>query len=212
MRQPHLNDLAAFLAIAETQSFRRAAFALQVSHSALSRAMRTLEARLGVRLLNRTTRSVAPTEAGERFAARLRPALVDVDDAIAELRDLGDELAGRIRITTMEYGATLLIERGLIAFQVRHPGVEIELVVDAALVDLVAAGFDAGVRLRDQVPPDMAAIPIAPASTLAAAAAPAYLARHPAPARPADLLGHRCIRQRLASGAITGGNSRRPEA
>jgi DNA-binding transcriptional LysR family regulator len=202
MRQPVLNDLAAFLMIAQHGSFRRAATALQLSPSALSHMMRTLEDRLGVRLLNRTTRSVALTEAGMRLATRLRPALAEVDSAIAEMRDEGEQLRGRIRITTMRHGALLLLERGLIDFHDRHPQVEIELTVDTALVDLVAAGFDAGVRFRDQVPPDMAVIPIAAPTSLVAAAAPGYLARHPKPVRPADLANHRCLRQKLANGTI----------
>jgi len=200
--RPRLDDLAAFLAIAEHGSFRRAAVGLRLSPSALSHTMRALETRLGVRLLNRTTRSVALTDAGARLAGQLRPALAGVDNAIADLRDEAERLSGCIRITTVEYGATLLIERGIAQFQEQHPQVEIELLVDAALVDLVAGGFDAGVRFRDDVPSDMVVIPMAPRTSLVAAAAPAYLARHPTPSRPADLLDHRCIRQRFASGVF----------
>jgi DNA-binding transcriptional LysR family regulator len=197
-----LDDLGIFLLIAEKGSFRRAAALLDLSPSALSHAMRVLETRLGVRLLNRTTRSVALTDAGARLAERLRPALVSVENAIAELRDDADQLSGRIRITSTEHGAALLLDRGIAEFQERHRLVEIELVIDAALVDLTTGGFDAGVRFRDDVPPDMAAIPISPRTALAAAAAPAYLAGHLPPERPADLMHHRCIRQRFASGHI----------
>lgn len=200
--RPLLDDLAIFLAIAEHGSFRRAAVLLDLSPSALSHAMRALESRLGARLLNRTTRSVGLTEAGARLAERLRPALSSVESAIAELRDDADELSGQIRITAVEYGAVLLLARGLTEFQARHPLVQVELVIDAALVDLAAGGFDAGVRFRDDVAPDMVAIPISPRSSLVAAAAPGYLANHPTPRLPTDLLAHRCLRQRFANGRI----------
>ncbi|WP_044560457.1 LysR family transcriptional regulator [Azospirillum sp. B4] len=200
--RPRLDDLAIFLAIAEQGSFRRAAALLDLSPSALSHAMRALETRLGARLLNRTTRSVGLTDAGARLAERLRPALFSVDSAIAELRDETGQLSGCIRITTTEHGAVLLLDRGIAEFQERHPLVEIELAVDAALVDLTTGGFDAGVRFRDDVPLDMVAIPISPHAALAAVAAPAYLAAHPLPERPADLMQHRCIRQRFANGRV----------
>ncbi|MFL9924466.1 LysR family transcriptional regulator [Herbaspirillum lusitanum] len=202
LMRPFLDDLTIFLAIAEHGSFRRAAVLLDLSPSALSHAMRALESRLGTRLLNRTTRSVGLTEAGARLAERLRPALNSVENAIAELRDDADQLSGQIRITAAEYGAVLLLERGLSEFQARHLLVQVELVIDSALVDLAAGGFDAGVRFRDDVPPDMVAIPISKKSSLVAAAAPAYLANHPPPRLPADLLQHRCIRQRFANGRI----------
>jgi DNA-binding transcriptional LysR family regulator len=200
--RPRLDDLAVFLTIAEHGSFRRAAVVLDLSPSALSHTMRALETRLGVRLLNRTTRSVGLTDAGARLAEALRPALVGVDNAIAELRDDAEHLSGRIRITTTESGATLLLDRGMAEFQERHLLVEIELAIDAAPVDLAAGGFDAGIRFRDDVPPDMTLIPISQRASLVAAAAPTYLARYQAPQRPADLLDHRCIRQRFASGRI----------
>ena len=201
MRRSSLNELSTFLAVAEHRSFRRAAAELQVSPSALSHALRGLEQRLGVRLLNRTTRSVALTDAGARLAARLSPAFAIVDDAIAEARDEAEELGGRIRITTMEHGAQVLIG-DIVAFQRIHQGVELELVVDLALIDLAAEGFDAGVRLREQVPPDMVAVSIGPTTSFAAAASPDYLALHGEPLTPSDLLAHQCIRQRLSSGAI----------
>jgi len=201
MRAP-LDDLAIFLAIAEHGSFRRAALLLGLSPSALSHTMRTLENRLGARLLNCTTRSVGLTDAGARLIARLRPALISVDSAIAELRNDADQPAGRIRITTMEYGAALIIERGIAEFHERHPFIEIDLVIESALMDLAAGGFDAGVRFRDDVPPDMTLIQLSPQASLAAAAAPAYLANYQIPKRPIDLLNHRCIRQRFASGRI----------
>lgn len=202
MRRPSLDDLGSFLAIAEHRSFRRAARELEVTPSALSHAMRGLERRLGTRLLNRTTRSVGLTEAGEQLVRRLRPALGEIDDALGQVREADGALTGRIRITTPDYGALLLVGADMVGFADLHPGVEVELVVDTALVDLAAEGFDAGVRFRDQLPPDMVAVPVAPPSAFAVVAAPAYLARHPAPETPAELTGHRCIRQRLASGAV----------
>ncbi len=201
MRRSSLNELATFLAVAEHRSFRRAAAELQVSPSALSHSLRGLEARLGGRLLNRTTRSVALTAAGARLAARLSPAFATVDDALAEARDEAEELGGRIRITTMEHGAQVLMS-DVVAFQRLHQGVELELVVDVALIDLAADGFDAGVRLREQVPPDMVAVSIGPTTSFAAAASPDYLARYGEPLTPSDLLAHRCIRQRLSNGTI----------
>ena len=157
---------------------------------------------MGVRLFNRTTRSVSLTEAGGRFALRLQPALAEINRAVDELRDEGDSISGRIRISAMERGAILLIERCLVDFQSRHPQIELEVVVDGALIDLVAHGFDAGVRLRDQVPGDMISIALEGQASFVAAASPAYLETQPAPQRPADLVDHRCIRQRLASGDI----------
>ncbi|HEY0182771.1 MAG TPA: LysR family transcriptional regulator, partial [Rhodopila sp.] len=181
MAHTSLSELEAFLSVAEHGGFRRAAAMLHVSPSAISHAMRSLETRLGVRLLNRTTRSVALTDAGARFADRLRPALADVDLAVAELRDESREVLGRIRITTMEHGARLLVDRDIVGFTARHPRVELELVVDVALTDIVAAGFDAGVRLREQVPTDMLAIQLQQQASFVAAASPAYLDAHPAP-------------------------------
>lgn len=202
MRQPALDDLKAFLAIAEHRSFRRAARALDVSPSALSHTMRTLEARLATRLLNRTTRTVSLTEAGAHLAQRLHPAIASIADALGEVQEASEHLTGRIRITAPEYGAQILVQEVIGGFQALHPDVEIELVIDPALADLVADGFDAGIRFRDQVPADMVAVPISPPSVMVAVASPGYLRAHAAPASPADLLEHRCIRQRMASGAV----------
>ena len=202
MRQPALDDLTAFLAIAEHRSFRRAARALGVSASALSHTIRTLEGRLAARLLNRTTRSVSLTEVGARLAERLCPAMASITDALGEVREAGERLTGRIRITTTEYGVEILVRDVIGGFQKLHPEVEIELVMDPALADLVSGGFDAGIRFRDQVPADMVAIPISPPGAMVAVASPGYLQAHAAPVRPADLLQHRCIRQRMASGAV----------
>ena len=202
MRQPSIDDLTAFLAIAEHRSFRRAAPALGVSPSALSHAMRTLEDRVGVRLLNRTTRTVALTESGARLVERLRPAMASIRDALGEAAEGGEVLRGRIGINTIEYGALLLLRSVVGSFSERHPQVSIEITVDHALVDLVCSGFDAGVRFQDQVPLEMVAVPIAPPAAMVAFASPAYLEGRPVPADPSDLMGHRCIRRRLGNGAI----------
>ncbi|WP_207478723.1 LysR family transcriptional regulator [Arenibaculum pallidiluteum] len=202
MKQPTLAELTAFLHVAEHLSFRRAAVALGLSPSALSHTIRGLEARLGAPLINRTTRSVALTEAGLRLAERLRPAVTSIAEAISELAEDGDRLVGRICISTMEYGGRLLIGDVIGEFQASHPEVEFEICVDHALVDIVGSGCDAGVRFRDQVPPDMVAVPIGPPVSMVAFASPGYLDGRTHPAVPSDLLTHRCIRQRLATGAI----------
>lgn len=202
MKQPTLNDLTAFLHLADHLNFRRAAIDLGVSPSALSHTLRTLEARLGTRLLNRTTRSVALTDAGLRLAARLRPAVTSIDEALAELADGAEGLTGKLCINTMEFGGRLLIANAVGSFQALHPAVEIEICVDHALVDIVAGGFDLGVRFRDQVPPDMVAIPIGPPVAMIACASPRYLEGKTLPLEPADLRALHCIRQRLATGAI----------
>jgi DNA-binding transcriptional LysR family regulator len=200
--KPRVDELTMFLAIADLGSFRRAAAQLKMTPSAVSHALRAFEARLGVRLVNRTTRSVRLSDAGLRLAERVRPALAVIEDAVAMARDESEILSGRIRITAMEHGAKLLLQRGLARFQRLNPEVEIELVIEPTLADLVKEGYDAGVRLRDDVPSDMTIIPLAPQASFVVVASPDYLAAHPAPVRPEDLLGHRCIRQRFASGAV----------
>jgi DNA-binding transcriptional LysR family regulator len=196
------DELAMFLAIAELGSFRRAAAELRITPSALSHALRAFESRLGVRLVNRTTRSVRLSDAGLRLAERVRPALAAIDDAVAEARDESKSLSGRILITAMEHGAKLLLQHGLARFQRLNPEVEIEVVIEPTLADLVKDGYDAGVRLRDDIPPNMTMIPLAPEVSFVVVASPGYLATHTAPESPKDLLGHRCIRQRFASGAV----------
>lgn len=202
MRLPGMSDIAAFLAIVDHGSFRRAATALNLSPSTLSHALRGLEARVGVRLLNRTTRSIALTEAGERLLREVGPAMQTIEQALTGLAESGDELAGRIRISAPESSAKLLLRSAVAHFAEHHPRVEIEIVADNAFVDIVAAGFDAGVRLHESVPQDMIAVPIGPDSGLVAVATKDYLAAWPAPRTPPDLQSHRCIRFRMASGAI----------
>lgn len=195
-----LNDLKAFAAVARHRSFRAAADALGVSRSSLSHALRALESRLGVRLLHRTTRSVAPTEAGARLLGRLGPLLSDLDDMLATARRDAGELVGGLRINANEGGARWLVRHAVPAFVRDYPGVRLDLVTEGRLVDIVAEGFDAGVRLAEAVPQDMIAVPFGGAQRFIAVAAPGYVERFGRPATPEDLRRHRCIRQRLPSG------------
>lgn len=194
-----LADLTAFAMVARHRSFRAAADAMGVSRSSLSHALRGLEARLGVRLLHRTTRSVSPTDAGARLLERLGPVLGELDAALAEAAGV-DGPAGPLRINALEAAARWLLVEVVPRFLERHPRVELDLVVDDRFVDIVADGFDAGVRLREAVPQDMVAVPFGGDARFLAVASPAYLATHGEPATPYDLKRHRCIRQRLASG------------
>ena len=154
MPQAGLSELTAFIAIADQHSFRAAARALDVSPSALSHAMRALEARLNVRLFNRTTRSVALTQAGELLLRRVRPAIADIEDAVNQAASVRDRPSGSIRITASESGASPLIRHVLPEFLAKYPEIHVEFVVDTRLVDIVADGFDAGIRVRDDVPRD----------------------------------------------------------
>lgn len=202
MPRPVLSELNAFIAIAEQRSFRAAARLLEVSPSALSHSMRGLEARLGVRLFNRTTRSVALTESGEVLLRRARPAIADLDDAIAEVAAGRDRPSGAIRISSAESGAAALVRDVLPGFLTSYPDIQVEFVVDGRLVDIVADGFDAGVRLLEAVPRDMIAVRFGPDMRMIAIASPAYVAEHGAPQAPHDLAQHRCIRFRFDSGTI----------
>lgn len=190
------------MAIVEHRSFRGAARMLDVSPSALSHVMRGLESRLGVRLLNRTTRSVALTGAGERLLNRIRPTIADLDDALADIASLGEQPSGALRITAPDSGAALLIRNILPKFCADHPGIEVEVVSDGRIVDIIASGFDAGIRLLDMVPKDMVAVRLGPATRAILVASPQYLARHPSPTEPQDLMQHQCIRLRFESGAL----------
>lgn len=200
-RQP-LPDLAVFVRVAELRSFRRAAQTLGVSASALSHTLRNVEARLGVRLLHRTTRSVAPTEAGERLLERLRPALDEIDAALTEVKGFRDRPAGRVRINTSRSAARFLIAPRLGAFAKAYPEVRLEIVIDDALADIVSAGCDAGVRLDETLRPDMVAVRLGGEQRMVVVASPEYLARRGTPALPGDLAFHDCFRQRLPSGAL----------
>lgn len=202
MTRPSVNDLSAFVAVATHRSFRRAADELGVAPSTLSHAMRGLEERLGVRLLNRTTRSVAPTEAGARLLEGLRPALALLDEALDAAMAFRGRVSGLVRVNTPRVPATLLIQEVLPVMAEQFPGVTVDIVVEGELIDIVAAGFDAGVRLRDSVPKDMIAVPMKRAIHFVCVASPDYLARHGTPTTPDDLKRHACIGHRLPSGKL----------
>ncbi|MCB1371906.1 MAG: LysR family transcriptional regulator [Rhodobacteraceae bacterium] len=197
MRREDIADIAAFVMVAEEGSFTRAATRLGLSQPALSQIVRRLEERLGVRLLARTTRSVAATPAGERLAQRFAPILRELDEGVAELRAFRDRPSGHIRITAVEHAARTILGPALARFLPAFPDVSVEVVVDYGLVDVVADRFDAGVRLGEQVEKDMIAARIGPDIPMAIVAAPGHFAEHPAPREPEDLAGHRCINLRL---------------
>lgn len=197
MRREDLVDLNAFLTVAETRSFTRAAAKLGTSQSALSHTIRRLETRLDVRLLTRTTRNVAPTDAGERLARTLRPALDDIDGELAALSALRGKPAGAIRITTPEHAARTILWPALRTLLPKYPDINVELSIDSGLADIVSQRFDAGIRLGEQVAKDMIAVRLGPNRRMAAVAAPAYFAKRPKPRTPHDLAAHRCINLRF---------------
>lgn len=201
MATPRLDDLHTFAVVARWRSFRRAAVELGVSPSALSHTLRVLEARLGVRLLNRTTRSVAPTAAGERLLARLSPALLDIQGALDEVNAFRDSPVGSLRINAPRAAAELVLGPLLNRFLQAHPGMQVELVADDTLVDIVAAGFDAGVRFGERLQQDMVAVPLGPPQRFVVVASPTYIAAHGVPPSPRELLQHHCIGVRFPSGA-----------
>ncbi len=198
--RPALGDLAAFSAIVAHRSFRRAADELGLSPSTLSHMMRTLEANMGVRLLHRTTRSVSATEAGARLVARLQPVLRDLDLALGEVDAFRKRPSGTLRINTNETAARLLLRTVVPTFLARHPEMSLDLVTEGRLVDVVAEGFDAGIRLGEAVPQDMIAVRFGGKTRFMAVASPDYLAGRAAPQTPDDLKHHACIRVRLPSG------------
>jgi DNA-binding transcriptional LysR family regulator len=197
MQREDLTDLAAFLAVAEEKSFTRAAAKLGTSQSNLSHTVKRLEARLGLRLLARTTRSVVPTEAGERLIETLRPALDDIDGRITALRALRARPVGTVRITTGEQAAERILMPVLSKLLSTYPDVKAELFIDYGLTDIVSERFDAGVRLGEQVAKDMIAVPIGPDGRMAVVGTPGYFARHPAPKNHRALADHACINLRL---------------
>lgn len=197
MRRDELGDLMAFLAVAELRSFTRAAARLGTSQSALSAVVRRLEERLGLGLLTRTTRSVTPTEAGQQLADTLRPAFDDIEARLDSLNDLRRHPAGKIRITTSRSAARDILMPVATGLMAEYPDVSIEIMVDHRLVDLVKEGFDAGVRLGEQIDKDMIAVRIGPKMRMIVAAAPAYFETRPIPETPHDLTGHNCINLRL---------------
>jgi DNA-binding transcriptional LysR family regulator len=197
MSRIDLNDLDAFLAIAREKNFTRAAAQLGVSQSALSQTLRGLEERLGVRLLARTTRSVAPTEAGERLLRAIGPHLESVADALAAISRLRETPAGAVRISATEHAANSVLYPAVARLARDYAEIAIEICVDNAFVDIVAARFDAGVRIGEQVEKDMVAVRIGPDMRMAIVGAPAYFERFPRPDTPRDLTRHRCIAMRL---------------
>ncbi|ENN85139.1 transcriptional regulatory protein [Rhizobium freirei PRF 81] len=199
MQREELVDLNAFTVVAEEKSFTRAAAKLGTSQSSLSHTIRRLEARLGVRLLTRTTRNVAPTEAGERLLATLRPALESIGAELASLSELREKPAGTIRITTSEHAAVTVLWPALERLLPQYPDIHVELSIDSGLRDIVADRFDAGVRLGEALAKDMIAVRISPDMRMAIVGSPTYLDRRPAPKTPSDLAEHSCINLRLLS-------------
>jgi DNA-binding transcriptional LysR family regulator len=197
-----LRDLAAFATVARHRNFRRAATELRVSPSALSENLRELEARLGVRLLNRTTRSVAPTEAGERLLSKLTPALRDVRDAVSDVQGHRNIPAGRLRINAPSPAVQHVLAPMVGPFLEQFPEIRLEVVDTPALIDIVAEGFDAGVRYEENLARDMIALSLGPPQRYLLAASPRFLRLHGRPQKPEDVLGQPCIAIRFPSGAI----------
>ncbi|MBY5640310.1 LysR family transcriptional regulator [Rhizobium leguminosarum] len=197
MPRPAVNDLIAFLAVARAQSFTKAAGKLGVSQSALSHTIRGLEERLGLRLLTRTTRSVAPTEAGERLLLSIGPRLDEIESELAALSAFREKPAGTIRINAGEHAADTVLWPALEKLLPDYPDINVEIIVDYGLTDIVAERYDAGVRLGEQVAKDMIAVRIGPDMRMAVVGAPAYFDNKPTPLTPQDLTDHNCINLRL---------------
>jgi DNA-binding transcriptional LysR family regulator len=198
-----LGDLNAFVAVARASGFRGGARVSGASASGLSEAVSRLEAQLGVRLLNRTTRSVVPTEAGERLLARLGPALTEVEAALDAVNGFRDKPAGTLRLNVGVSAARLVLPAIVPPFLAAYPDIRLEVIVEETFVDVLAAGCDAGIRYEERLEQDMIAVPIGPrVQRLAAAAAPAYLDRRGRPEHPRELLEHACLRGRFPSGTM----------
>ena len=191
------DDLTAFVRVAEERSFTRAAAKLEVTQSALSQTVRALEERLGIRLLNRTTRNVSPTEAGERLLRTVAPRFQEINTELASIRDLRDKPAGTIRLTSTENAAQAVLWPVLQRLLPEYPDLKVEIIIDYGLTDIVAEQVDAGVRPGGTVAKDMIAVPIGPAMRMAVVGSPAYFAKHPPPRTPQDLTMHDCINLRL---------------
>jgi DNA-binding transcriptional LysR family regulator len=199
MRREDLADLAGLVVVAEEGSFTRAAARLGVSQSALSHTVRKLEARLGIRLLTRTTRSVSTTEAGKRLLETVRPALETIDRQLEDLSELRDRPSGTIRITTPDHAAQTVLWPVIDRFLIDYPDVHMEIDADTSLTDIVAERFDAGVRLGEQIAKDMIAVRIGPQLRMAVIAAPSYFSVYGKPKTPHDLTRHKCINLRMRS-------------
>jgi DNA-binding transcriptional LysR family regulator len=203
MRPDQFGDLAVFAAIAADRSFTRAARRLGVTQSALSQTMKRLESQLGFRLLSRTTRSVAPTAAGERLLVTLLPALAELHKEIEALSQTSGAAVGTVRITTGKHAADALLWPMLPSFMRRYPGIEVELCIEGEMIDVVAGRYDAGIRLGERLEKDMIAVAVGPPLRVAVVAAPGYLDDRPTPMEPADLTAHRCIAYRNALGDLS---------
>jgi len=202
MAQTDLNILAAFFAVAEERSFTKAAKRLGVSPSAMSHAIRGLEENLGVRLLSRTTRSVAPTEAGEQLLARLRPALTDVQDALDQISGLRDKPVGHVRLLVPRLAGTMVLGPKLAKFAREYPEVVLDITADDSRIDIVAGGFDAGIHFGEFIEKDMIAVRVSKDHRAAIVGAPAYFESHPKPNTPRDLLRHKCLNFRHGSAGV----------
>ena len=192
-----LNDLAAFLVVAQERNFTRAAKRLGVSQSALSQTVHGLEARLGLRLLTRTTRRVAPTEAGERLIQSIGPRIEEIRRELDGLSDLREKPSGTIRLTASEHAAETILWPAVAKIVDEYPDIKVEVVIDYGLTDIVGERFDAGIRMGEQIARDMIAVPIGPDLRMAVAGAPSYFALRSQPKTPRDLTGHNCINLRL---------------
>jgi DNA-binding transcriptional LysR family regulator len=199
MQRGDLNDLLAFVAVARERSFTNAAAKMGVSQSALSHTIRQLEARLGVRLLTRTTRSVAPTEAGERLLHTVGPRFEEIDAELEAVSQLREKPAGTVRITATDYAADTILWPKLAKFLPGYPEIKVEIIVEFGLTDIVAQRFDAGVRAGEQVAKDMIAVRIAPDIRMAVVGAPSYFRKRSEPKKPQQLVSHDCINLRLAT-------------
>ena len=202
VRQGALDGVEVFLSVAEHRSFRKAAAMLGVTPSAISQAVRALEARIGAVLFMRTTRSVGLTEAGERFLLRAKPAFEELVAASEAARDLGQRPAGLLRLSVPRAVVSVLMEPLVASFCAAYPDVEVEIAASEELIDLAAGGFDAGVRLGQLIAADMVAVPLTPPFRFIVVGSPAYFARHDPPERPDDLRGHACLRLRRAAGSL----------
>lgn len=202
MRRTPYGELTAFIAVAEQRNFTKAAKQIGISTATLSQTIRALEERLGIRLLNRTTRSVAPTEAGERLLTRLKPVLDDYESAIDSLNEFRDKPAGLVRLTIAPPAAHSVIGPKLAMFMAQYPDIRLEISVDSANIDLVSQQFDAGIRAEHRIDRDMIAVHVGEQMQSVVVASPDYLTRHPRPKIPQDLLEHNCIRIRLSNGAV----------
>lgn len=202
MKIGDLSAFSAFLAVAEHRSFRAAAIELDITPPAISHSIKTLEKRLGTRLFNRTTRSVSLSEAGERLAAKLRPAMGAIEEAVQEIEGRRETASGTVRINASEGAIRMVLKPVLAHFLREHPQIHLDIVSDGRLSDIVAHGFDAGIRLAEAVPRDMIAVPIAEDARFAVVASPSYLKARGRPRVPQELHDHDCIRFRFESGAI----------